>query len=123
MRCACIAQDCGGANSSCLICWPTYPETNATVACILGTTRSALSRRSRQVSLSPSCCAMVRIVSMWHWISPAMSFPLRRTPRSRSTKWVGVADGADTLADLLALCAEALVLVASGCHVLCNLLQ
>jgi hypothetical protein len=34
-----------------------------------------------------------------------------------------VADGADTLADLLALCAEALVLVASGCHVLCNLLQ
>src|SRR5713101_4327269 len=38
-------------------------------------------------------------------------------------KVVGVADGADTLGDLLALFAEALVLVASGFHVLLHLLQ
>jgi hypothetical protein len=38
-------------------------------------------------------------------------------------KVVGMADGADALGDRLALPSEALVLVASGCHSLCHLLQ
>ena len=36
---------------------------------------------------------------------------------------VGVPNGADALGDRLALPSEALVLVARGCHVLCNLFQ
>ena len=33
----------------------SWPETNSMMACILGTTRSAFSIRSRHVSLRPSC--------------------------------------------------------------------
>src|SRR6266545_1292348 len=52
------------------------------VARILGTTRSAFSIRSRHVSLRCSCWAIVRIMSMCCWISPAMSVPLRGVRRN-----------------------------------------
>src|SRR5881409_2361139 len=43
------------------------------VAGMLGTTRSAFSRRSRQAWLRFACCAMVRIVSMCCGIAPAIA--------------------------------------------------
>src|SRR5216683_1961092 len=92
------------------------------VACILGTTRSAFSRRSRHVSLRCSCWAMVRIVSMCRWISPAMRLPLRRTPL-HIDEVVRVADGAHALGDLRSLPAEAVVFLTRGFHVLLHLLQ
>ena len=54
---------------------------------------------------------------------PSNELPVAPHAALQVDKVVGVADGADTLGDLLALFAEALVLVASGFHVLLHLLQ
>src|SRR5215470_10247143 len=79
-----MAKEAGGVKSNWLTCCPTYPETNSMVACIFGTTRSALSMRARLLRLRGSCWATVRIVSMCIRISEAMSRPFRRTPEGVS---------------------------------------
>ena len=68
------------------------------VACILGTTRSAFSIRSRHVSLRCSCWAMVRIVSMWLLDIPGNELAVATHAALQVDKVVGVADGADALA-------------------------
>ena len=83
------------------------------VACILGTTRSAFSIRSRHVCAEPFVLGngADRVDVL---------LDIRRNELAVAThaalqvdKVVGVADGADALGDLLALRAEALVLLAS----------
>ncbi len=81
------------------------------VACILGTTRSAFSIRSRHVSLR----LLLDI--------PSNELAIATHAALQVHKVIRVADGADALEDLLALCAEALVLLASSFHVLLDLLQ
>jgi hypothetical protein len=70
-----------------LTCWRTEPETHAMGASRVGPTRSAGSIRSRPAWLRASCWAIVRIVSIWWWLSPARRWPLRRTPRATATTW------------------------------------
>ena len=93
------------------------------VACIFGTTRSAFSIRSRHASLRPSCWAMVRIVSICSLDITGNELAVATHAALQVDKVVGVADGADALGDLLALPGEALVLLASGFHLLLHLLQ
>ena len=50
---------------------------------------------------------------MGGWISEAISWLFRRTPRSRSTLMIDVAEGLNALFDLISLLSQTLVLPAS----------
>src|SRR5215510_15785558 len=80
--------------------------------------------------LSGPCCSPHRVVygaeaqglmgclyTSWHCCIPSLRFT------AHVDKVVGVPDGTDALHDRLPLPGDALVLLASGVHVLCNLLQ
>src|SRR5262245_52374725 len=93
------------------------------VACILGTTRSAFAIRSRHVSLSCSCWAMVRSVAMCSWNITGDELTIATYAALQVHKVIGVANGPNALADQFAHLRQALVLLASGFRLLQGLLQ
>jgi hypothetical protein len=82
MRWACLASDTGGVTSSGRTCWRPSPDPNALGACIVGTTRSAVSIRSTPACLRPSCGATGRRGALGAWRAAVMRGPLRAARRA-----------------------------------------